>query len=192
MMMTSALCLVVFFGGIVAVSLLLVTNFRDSPKLNRPGTSVMLDLTPPALRGTASWHEVPDSLQHPLMPTLQPNTGWLGVNVIVSDAKDNVTLVGMARVPHEQAPALSSLEVVFESRSTGARVVCMPTMIGLPPAATPERKPVAIERATRVDREHATVVGFYVTRTMVQLTPAEYRVYAHVDLAHSNEQRLMA
>jgi len=189
MMLTSALCLIGFFAAMFGVSLFLVLNFREGPKSIR-ASSTMLDLAPPAPTN-APWLELPDSLQHPLFPTLLPNTGWLGVMVLTPNGEGAaLALVGLARVPHAQAPSLARLEVVFESRSTGERVVCKPTLLGLPTSAqsTAEQR-VAFERATRVDREQATVVGFFVPRASLQVPAAEYRVYAYVDLAHSNEQR---
>ena len=190
MMLTSALCLIGFFAAMFGLSLFLVLNFRDSPKGVRT-SSTMLDLAPPA-PSSAPWHEAPDSLAHPLWPTLLPNTGWLGVMVLTPPAASTaLALVGLARVPSAQAPSLARLEVVFESRSTGERVVCKPTLVGLPPSASEAAaQRVAFERATRIEREQATVVGFFVPRAALQVPAAEYRVYAHVDLAHSNEQRL--
>ncbi len=192
MMIMSALCVVGFIAMMFGISLLLVVTFRDSPKAAARASATMLDLAPPALTSSsAPWHELPSSLTHPLFPTLLPNTGWLGVMVATAPGPSAaLPVVGLARVPNSQAPSMARLEVVFESRSTGERVVCKPTFVGLPPEVSVAARPVAFERATRIDREQATVIGFFVPKTSLRVPAAEYRVYAQVDMAHSNEQRV--
>jgi hypothetical protein len=191
MMMLSGLCLLGFFASMAGLSVLMVLKFNGPPKVKRP-PPLMLDLAPP-IASSGPWSDPPDSLQHPMLPTLLPNTGWLGV--LISTPKsagptERITVVGLVRVPADQLASLGKLEVVFESRSTGERVSCTPTFIG-PAIGGPPSKPVGFERATRAEREQAVTVGFFVTRAMLGPLPsAEYRVSAHVDFAHSNEQRL--
>ncbi len=192
MMMTSALCLLLFFGGMVGISLLLVIYNREPAAGKRTGP-VMLDLAPPILP-SGPWNDAPDSLEHVCMPRVPPNTGWVGVMISTpakAGAYELVTVVGVARVPVDQASSLSKLAVTFESRSTGERTVVKPTLL-TPVTAPPESaKPVALERVTRAERVDAAVIGFFVPRSMLgALAPAEYRVSAQVDFAHSNEQRM--
>ncbi len=199
MMMTSALCVILFFGGMAALSVLLVTKFRDSPKLASPLSNVMLDLTPPVATALAApWAERPDSPRHGLLPALSAaNTGWLGLIITlpaspVRRAENAVVVTGLARVPDEMASSADRLQVVFESRSTGEKFACVPVLLGVPPGVAGAENPtVGFERAVRAHREKATVIGFFVTSEAVKALPAaEYRVFAHVDFAHSNEQRI--
>lgn len=191
MMMLSAMCLVGFLAGVVGLSVLLVTNFRDAPRAHRT-SSQMLDLAPPVM-SRASWAELPQTLQHPLWPALNSNTGWLGVVIATPTAPrpdDAALIIGLARLPVKQQSWARQLEVVFESRSTGERVRCQPTLVGPLPEPSTSSEPLNIEHPTREQRVQASVVGFFVSRSMVSLPPAEYRVFAQLGPVHSNEQGL--
>ncbi len=193
MMMTSALCLLLFFAGMAALSVLLVVNNRAPAPGGKPLSTPMLDLAPPA-HSTGPWSDAPDSLAHACMPKVPATTGWLGVLISTPEkagAYELITVVGVARVPADQAASLGKLTVTFESRSTGERTVVKPAFVGTLAAPVEGAKPVALERVTRAERVDAAVVGFFVPRTMLSGLPAaEYRVSAQVDFAYANEQRL--
>ncbi len=197
MILISTFCLGLVLVAAVTAVVLAVRRAATKPSGPPPRTHAMLDLSPPVASDRASWVDPPSALSDPLFPALPANTGWLGVHIAMREwaPTNTVSLVGLARVPKDQAPSLRGLEVVFENRATGERLTRPPVFVELPKNGADdatERPLVALERATLADRSHAVMVGFYLREATLQLPAAEYRVFVHVDVTHSNELRFVS